>query len=263
MTRRATLLATTALSSSPCTGLLSAYRGPLPPPPDIFGFHSRFVQTDPNTTIHLVERNSPSTAGMPLVLLHGWGDSWRSFARVLPLLSQDRHIVVLDRRGFGNSTSRGPLNRLEPFLHDILQVLDALSLERVVLAAHSTGAHYAILFAGLHPERIAHLVCMSTDATLQDTIIPQLFIEFPSTDEQLTYDFMREYQLGIYNRCSRQEIVLEHLLTPRRRNSQVDLYPLTQVSHAGLVLPQPDVRDHADVGRGPEGRSGDLGADLG
>jgi len=92
------------------------------------------------------------------------------------------------------------LNRLEPFLHDILQVLDALSLERVVLAAHSTGAHYAILFAGLHPERIAHLVCMSTDATLQDTIIPQLFIEFPSTDEQLTYDFMREYQLGIYNR---------------------------------------------------------------
>ena len=183
-----------------CEGLLSAYRGPLPPPPDIFGFNSRFIETDVNTTIHVVEKHPSSPSGTPLVLMHGWGDSWRSFARVLPLLSQSRRIVVMDRRGHGNSTSTGPLDELGPFLRDVERVLDALALPQVVLAAHSTGAHYAILFAGAHPDRVAHLVCLSVDATQNGTIIPQLFREFPSTDAALTYEFMRDYQMGAYNR---------------------------------------------------------------
>ena len=188
------------LCASVCEALLSAYRGPLPPPPDVFGFHSHFIQTDPDTIIHVVERRPTSPVGTPLVLMHGWGDSWRSFARVLPLLSNSRRIVVMDRRGFGNSTSQGPLNELEPFLRDVEVVLGYLGLGRVVLAAHSTGAHYAILFAGARPDRVAHLVCMSVDATQNGTIIPRLFREFPATDDALTYDFMRQYQMGVYNR---------------------------------------------------------------
>jgi 2-hydroxy-6-oxonona-2,4-dienedioate hydrolase len=43
---------------------------------------------------------------------------------------------------------------------DLVELLDALGIERAALVGNSMGAHTAIRFATLHPERITHLVTM-------------------------------------------------------------------------------------------------------
>lgn len=42
-------------------------------------------------------------AGAPVVLLHAWGESWRSFDRLLPLLPGTVHAVAMDLRGHGDA----------------------------------------------------------------------------------------------------------------------------------------------------------------
>jgi pimeloyl-ACP methyl ester carboxylesterase len=42
-------------------------------------------------------------AGVPVLLLHAWGESWRSFDRLLPLLPGTIRAVAMDLRGHGDA----------------------------------------------------------------------------------------------------------------------------------------------------------------
>ena len=42
-------------------------------------------------------------SGTPVILLHGYGDSWFSFSPILPLLDNKYRVYILDQRGHGDS----------------------------------------------------------------------------------------------------------------------------------------------------------------
>src|SRR5260370_16944602 len=52
------------------------------------------------TELHYV---SAGTAGSPVLLVHGFPETWRVFRKLIPLLSERHRVFALDLRGFGDS----------------------------------------------------------------------------------------------------------------------------------------------------------------
>lgn len=97
--------------------------------------------------------------GVPtVVFLHAGISDKRSWQEVLDQLSPDMEVVAYDRRGFGTTTYRVEAHDQ---LEDLLAVLDALTLERVVLVGNSRGGRIALDFTLSHPERVGALVLVA------------------------------------------------------------------------------------------------------
>jgi pimeloyl-ACP methyl ester carboxylesterase len=112
-----------------------------------------------------VEQGDPF--GVPVLLLPGLGDSWRSFEPVLRHLPESIHAFALTQRGHGDASCPAEGYRFDDFAADLTAFVDALELEAAVIAAHSAGGFFAQRFALDHPERTLGLVFIGTPVTLR------------------------------------------------------------------------------------------------
>lgn len=87
-----------------------------------------------------VEQGNPD--GMPVVLLHVWGESMGSFDRLLPALPSSLHVLAMDQRGHGGADKPATGYDLSDYAADV-EVFDALGLESVVLLGSSSGGYVA------------------------------------------------------------------------------------------------------------------------
>ncbi|WP_448623531.1 alpha/beta fold hydrolase [Geodermatophilus sp. URMC 64] len=94
----------------------------------------------------------------PLLLLHAWGESRRSFARLTPLLPQWLRIVALDLRGHGDADKPVSGYDLESLAADVVSGMDALDLPQAVLVGASSGGYVAQQVAITAADRVAGLV---------------------------------------------------------------------------------------------------------
>jgi len=100
----------------------------------------------------------------PLVFVHGFLDSWRSFSQVLDQeATTNRRAVSITLRGWGDSAKTGAYT-IDSYAADIIAVLDKLQLERVTLVGHSMGTLVATAVAARHPDRVAGLVLCGAGA---------------------------------------------------------------------------------------------------
>ena len=145
--------------------------------------------------LQYVEQGEPS--GIPVVLLHGVTDSWRSFEPVLPHLPGTIHAVALTQRGHGDAT-RPSGYRTRDFTADVAAFLDAVGLESAVLVGHSMGATNAMRFAIDHPERTSVLVLLGAFAAYRENTMLKEFWESSIAPLRDPIDpaFVREFQLS-------------------------------------------------------------------
>jgi pimeloyl-ACP methyl ester carboxylesterase len=95
--------------------------------------------------------------GEPIVLVHGFGGSLE-WPRSADSLAVDHRVVVLDVRGFGQSSRFDDPSRFgAEMVEDLARLLDHLGLRRAHVAGHSMGAVLAANLAQRHPERVATL----------------------------------------------------------------------------------------------------------
>jgi pimeloyl-ACP methyl ester carboxylesterase len=104
--------------------------------------------------------------GRVAVLLHGWPYDIHSYVEVAPLLAAAGYRVVVPYlRGFGTTRflSDATLRNGEQaaLALDVIALLDALGIERAVLAGFDWGARSADIVAALWPERCTALVSVS------------------------------------------------------------------------------------------------------
>lgn len=106
--------------------------------------------------------------GVPLVLVHGWTDSWRSFEPVLPHLPPSIHAFALTLRGHGDAERPEDGYTVAELAADVVAFMDAIGVERAILLGHSLGGWIVQQLAIDHPERVLAAVLAGAFATPAD-----------------------------------------------------------------------------------------------
>ena len=96
----------------------------------------------------------------PVLLVHGWPQSWWAWRRVIPTLAERFRIIAPDLRGHGWSEAPAGGYEKEQLASDLLAVLDALAIERVTWIGHDWGAWAGFLAALRAPERIERMLAV-------------------------------------------------------------------------------------------------------
>lgn len=133
--------------------------------------------------------------GPALVLLPGPTDSWRSYEGVLESISPSIRTVVVSQRGHGDSDKPATGYRVEDFAGDVVPALDALGIERAVLAGHSGSCLVVRRVAIDRPDRVAGLVLESSPTTLHgDPALAAFVVSVVSRlQDPIDADFARSF----------------------------------------------------------------------
>lgn len=97
-----------------------------------------------------------------ILALGGWIGSWEDWLEPLSLLSENRRVLAYDHRGSGITLTPAETITFDRLVEDVFVVMDALGVERCVLAAMSMGAAVALGAALRRPERISALVLVDS-----------------------------------------------------------------------------------------------------
>jgi pimeloyl-ACP methyl ester carboxylesterase len=133
-------------------------------------FSSRYIETD-DVRLHAVIGG----AGPPLLLVHGWPQTWYAWRLVMPKLAQDFQVIAVDQRGIGLSEKPREGYDVGTLANDLVGLMDALGHERFALYGTDTGMPIAHALAADHPERVERLI-VSEAPLLGISPSPPLFL---------------------------------------------------------------------------------------
>ena len=81
---------------------------------------------------------------------------------IVPALADRFRVLTYDLRGHGYSDTPPTGYSPDDMAEDLLELLDALELERPVVVGHSYGADIALYLAASHPERVREVVAIES-----------------------------------------------------------------------------------------------------
>jgi pimeloyl-ACP methyl ester carboxylesterase len=180
------------------TALAPAQGGPAMPDATRAGeANPRFGRVELETGIHMHVAEMGDAAGVPIILLHGYSDSWFSFSRVLPLLGDRYRLYALDLRGHGNSDRPASGYLMRDLAEDVVAFMDAKRIARATIIGHSMGSFVAQQVAIAAPRRVSRLVLIGSVTE------PRKFGDFmalkaavETLPEPVPYEFARDFQVS-------------------------------------------------------------------
>jgi non-heme chloroperoxidase len=137
-------------------------------------------------------------SGLPVIFLHGYTDSWRSFESVLRHLPASLRAIAITQRGHGDSEQPAAGFRASDFAADLAAFMDDLGIDHAILVGHSTGAHIAQRFAIENPHRALGLVLIGAYATMRNNpAVQDLWTSAVSTlTDPVDPTFVASFQLS-------------------------------------------------------------------
>ena len=96
--------------------------------------------------------------GPPLLLVHGWPQSWYQWRLVMPTLARDFEVIAVDQRGVGLSDKPQTGYDSGTQANDLVALMDALGHTRFAIVGFDTGMGIAYALAADHPDRLERLV---------------------------------------------------------------------------------------------------------
>lgn len=138
--------------------------------------------------------------GDPIVLLHGFPQSWYEWRHIMPSLAKNYTVVAPDLRGFGDSSKPVTGYDGKTTAEDIYQLTSQLGFNQILLVAHDVGGQTAYSYAAAHPNNVTKLVIM--DFPFPGFLPPEFgengpwwfaFQQTPNLPESLVEGKEREY----------------------------------------------------------------------
>jgi len=131
---------------------------------------SRTVETPSGT----VRYNEAGPADGPVVvMLHGSGPGatgWSNFKGQMAHLADRYRVIAPDMPGWGGSVAATYEERNHP--RTVIELLDALGIERAALIGNSMGGATSLKVAADHPERVTHLITLGAGAPGSRLFLP-------------------------------------------------------------------------------------------
>jgi pimeloyl-ACP methyl ester carboxylesterase len=106
----------------------------------VFEHHTATVK---DVRLHYVRAGE----GDPIVLLHGWPQTWWEWRHVIPQLAETNTVIVPDMRGLGASSKPQSGYDTDNVADDIHELVKALGFDSIYLAGHDWGAATAYSYA--------------------------------------------------------------------------------------------------------------------
>ena len=157
----------------------------------------RFASVRLRTGVQLHYAEQGDRQGEPLLLLHGLGDSWYSFSRILPKLPASFHVFAIDQRGHGDSDRPASGYTMADLSDDAVAFMDAMGITRATVIGHSMGSFVAQRVAITAPERVSRLVLVGSATTAVNDVVRALKAEVGNLPEVLPAEFVREFQTSM------------------------------------------------------------------
>src|SRR6516165_6183051 len=187
-------------------------------------FTSRYVDTG-DLRQHVVTGGG----GPPLLLVHGWPQTWYAWRMLMPALARDFSVVAPDQRGTGLSGKPPGGYDTGTLAGDLVALMDALGHRRFAVAGHDTGLWVGYALAADHPDRVARLA-VAEAAMPGVSASPPLFGGTQANNQLWHFAFNRLTEVN------------EQLATGRE-----DIYFGFQFAKAANKLPDDVVRYYIDA----------------
>jgi len=139
-------------------------------------------------------------SGEVLLFLAGMGCNAHIFDDLAPRFTDSFHVMALTRRGHGESDHPETGYDVDTLTDDLRLVLDALGIEKAILAGHSMANVELSHFSALHPERVLKMIFLDAaydraSASYKDMVEnspwkqfqpPGLDVDYYSAEEHFT-----------------------------------------------------------------------------
>jgi pimeloyl-ACP methyl ester carboxylesterase len=142
-----------------------------------------------------------ASAGPPVVLLHGFPYDVHAYDEVVPILASGGcRVVTPYLRGFGPTRFRSaqtPRSGEQAALgSDLVALLDALAIDRAVLAGYDWGGRAACVVSALWPQRVRGLVSCGNDGYNIQDIAGSINPQAPEYELRYWYQFYFHSERG-------------------------------------------------------------------
>jgi pimeloyl-ACP methyl ester carboxylesterase len=148
------------------------------------------------------------TGGLPFVAHGGWTGSWELWQQPFEVMSTTRRCVSYDHRGTGATVADPSSITADQMVDDLVSIMDAMDIERCILAGESMGGLVALLAVEHHPERFAGLVLIDAVDTVAPASVGWLVegsrSDYPATVKAFVDACVPEDEVGHIRRWGRQ-----------------------------------------------------------
>src|SRR5215207_7946578 len=149
-------------------------------------FTSRYVDTG-----DLRQHEVIGGKGPPLLLVHGWPQTWYQYRLVMPALARDFEVIAVDQRGIGLSDKPQDGYDIGTLAADLVALMDALGHERFAVVGHDTGYFISYGLAADHPDRVDRVALAEVPGAPGVIPSPPLFIPEPANNRLWHIPFNR------------------------------------------------------------------------
>jgi pimeloyl-ACP methyl ester carboxylesterase len=172
-------------------------------------FTSRYVDTS-GLRQHAVTGGD----GPPLLLVHGWPQTWYAWRLLMPALARDFQVVAVDQRGIGLSDKPADGYDTGTLARDLVALMEALGHQRFALVGVDTGMPISYALAADHPDRLDRLAVaeavlpgvapsppLFVPGPLNERLFHLMFNRLPTVNEQLVQgreDIFFGYEYAIW-----------------------------------------------------------------
>ena len=156
----------------------------------------KFGDVKLKTGIKMRYAEQGDAGGEPLILIHGFTDSWFSYSQVLPLLDKKYHVFAIDQRGHGDSGKPEKGYSMKDFAADVVAFMNAKKIKKAAVVGHSMGSFVAMQTALDAPQRIEKLILIGTATTARNDVTLGLQKEINALENSIPEKFVRDFQVG-------------------------------------------------------------------
>lgn len=134
--------------------------------------------------------------GRPVILLHGWLESWGLWQETMDFLGDSYRTYAIDFWGFGESDKRRETFTVPDFVSLVNEFMDKLGIKNAPLVGHSMGGTVSLSVAINHPEKVSKVVVIGSPIE-GSSLSVLLKLASIRTIAKLVYGMMDVLKLGI------------------------------------------------------------------